>query len=431
MKRWVGCLGVAAALVAGAFTEAPEQSPVPPDIAARLPRYCRYDLDLKDTPHPHAALLSVTHEGDVVCPFAPGQAGPVEVYGYKGKGPCDGAGFAGLKVQSIQELDGRAARRSMRCARDLTDPNAAHPPANVGRSWLLTFDENHTPRKDSTRFDGDREQDRLGGPFLAIASGEIFPEQDLKHPYAVQHIIAFKCIQIAPGVELDALGFYREAGRPLPEGVTEQEVTGRDCGEVVREKVADKGGTSGVAMPREAVYENGEFKLWLHRSRQSPTNVQMFHNIRAILVRDGARPARAGGRTGFAYGTELVSRTRDGGYIGLAGGVDFVPVDLRTLTPGVCDLLYDVAAENGLYLTTLQTDNLFVRPQRVVAKSVVDADQAIAARDGADLCALLRPGFEEWRADAPKLPADLNDIDRRQTEFFGFAIAKAVDDEAD
>jgi hypothetical protein len=53
-----------------------------------------------------------------------------------------------------------------------------------------------------------------------------------------------------------------------------------------------------------------------------------------------------------------------------------------------------------------------IRPKSVVS------DTAIVVNSGTDLCAMLRPGFEEWRDGSPKLPVDLNDIDGRKEDFF-------------
>jgi hypothetical protein len=366
-------------------------------------------------------LYAKNSEGFVTCPFAPGQDAGVTTYSYKGHGPCDPSRFSGLKVLSVREIDGRSGRREMRCATDVAMPRPAQVQANAGRSWLLTFDVRNVPPYEIGEFDGQLEAWRLGAPFVMVAGGERFRGQSLTGA------VAYKCVQMLPGVDIDALTFFREAGPPFPKSVAQEEVTGRDCAQLIRDKVGKFGSTSGAAIPlesEEGLAARGEFNLWLYSSRQSPQGAKLLKLIRSVLVRDGVQAARESGREVFAYGTELVSKTRDGGYVGFVGGPDTQSVDIRGLTPGVCEVLFDVASEGGLYFRTNQTDTFVLRPETVTEDSMVKANVAVSVASGADLCAMLRPGFDEWKESAPKLPADLNDIDRRKVVFFGFHLAR-------
>ena len=419
MRRAFAGLTVAVGAICGVWAAVAQTldapSPVPPDVASRLPRYCRFTLDLDGEAHPHAALFAKTKDGDTTCPFAPDRTSAVTVFSGKGTGACDASRFPDVKVSAIEELDGRTARRMMRCATDPWTPRPeGGPPGPTrtrGRAWLLTLDETKQPLADFPAFEGQVFADRLGAPFVVVAVADHYYGKSPR-----DSDFAYKCIEMQPGVEVDALTFLRQAGPPFPDSVTEKEATGRDCGELVRERAGEHAATSGAAMPAASVESNPAFSLWLWPTKQTPKGPALAALLRDALLRDGVRTAKSGSDRLFAVDHEIVSRTRDDGYLGFSDGPELATVELRTLTAGVCAALFDLAVEAKLDIRTMQTDALILLPRGVTA----DAPDTEVA-DAADLCAMLRPGFEEWRDATPRLPVDLNDVDGRKTGFVTFS----------
>ncbi len=132
MKRALGLVGGALAFAvvawAAACAEPPATAddglpPVPAAIAARLPHYCRYDVDLSGVPNPHAEVLANTEWSDRTCPFAAGGAGPVRIYRPRGDQPCDASQLRGMKVAAVRDLDNRTGQREMRC---VFEPSGGH-----------------------------------------------------------------------------------------------------------------------------------------------------------------------------------------------------------------------------------------------------------------------------------------------------------------
>ena len=363
MKRSLGMICGAVALaglgwmVARAAVPASAQadrglSPIPPEIAARLPRFCRFDVDLSSVANPHAVVLAQTELGDFTCPFVAGGAEPVRIYKSKGNQPCGPAALAGMKVVATRQLDSRTARLETQCVEDPIVDRDLPPALKGGKAYLLRYDESHASFKERSRFEFGLDDSRTGAPFVAIASGDQYPSNDYTRP------IAFRCVQMPPGVSMDALGFYREAGRPLPTSVTEEDVTGQDCGQVIRNRVGPMGSTSGRAMPRDTpdgVYQSGEFELLLLSAEHSLSGRAAVHRVRAILARDGYQAAQGRGHPTFVYGTAIVSRAKDGSVMALTAGPAEQVVEMREITDRNCRAAFDIASELRLDILASST----------------------------------------------------------------------------
>jgi hypothetical protein len=398
---WAGAEAQPAAETgAAAFT------PVPPAVAQRLPRFCRYELDLSAIPHPHAAVRAAHISSAGVCPFVTGSSGPVLAYGPRGAGGCD-ARFPGLTLVSTREIDGQTFRRDVRCSPGNTVPVGDLPGARGGRAYLLSIDK--PDRAAVALLTGMSRDDTLSSSAPPI-SVEAFGQAPVPGKPTDNGGAFFLCWRMLPGADVDALGFLREARIAAPAGLRQEEVTGRDCADVIRARVGEDSLLGGSAV-RPSL--EGEFSLWLHPTPRSPTNLELIRRARTVLARDGVRAARGPGLVVLAHDRELVARTRDGGFLALTTGTDALEIGLRRLTPETCRVVFDLAGETGLNIQTSQTDQMLLQPPGNAASGGSD-DNIIPVADAADLCAMLRPGFEEWRAGAPALPPDLSDLDRQE-----------------
>jgi hypothetical protein len=393
MKRLVGFCGAAAVIVgtllAVATAQAPATSadslpPIPQQIAARLPKFCRYDLDLSGFANPHALLASRSTEGDLACPFADGGASRVRVYSLTETDGCKPPRFRDLKMVETRQIGGREYRRASQCMGAATvDPSAA-----PGRTYQLTMNFAQASDRERFRFLSlEGSMDHKGAPWFPISRGSIWMAPGAKPGRGVI------CLQMLPGAGTDPLTFYRAVGQPLPAAVVQSDITGQSC-------------------PQPSNLDDGEdaFNLMLQPTAATPKGAAFAHQVRAILARDGITAARPSGRMTFALEWYLVSKTKDGGHMGIIGADGPTSVEMRQMTHGVCAALFDVASQTHLYIQAMQPEYLTLRPSKVrdlLAGSTFD--EVIAVTDADDLCAILKPGFDEWRARSPAHPLDLSD----------------------
>jgi len=396
---------------------AAEQTAPTVGVDPRLPRFCRYELDLTGYENPHVVLSRATGSSDLTCPFAPSDHPHATVFEPKGSDGCGAKNFRALKIISITELIGRDARREMQCLSSVKSPSLVPKPVGEGKSWLLTFKEGDASLKERVAFAGYVDTARLGGPFTEIASGT------LPNGSNFQDAIAMKCVSMMRGVQVSAKSFFLQTLPEFPTRISEEDVSGRDCAEVIRERVGDHGGLSDAAVPlvsTDGVDSAGTFKLWLFDTPVSGSLVLRLALTKSIMIETGATSKHPH----LKRNQVQVFRTKDDGYLALTFGPDIVTIDLRHLTRGVCTVIFKIVSRNNLYLHTLQSDFLSLRSASTAKDPNRSAGDIIVA-DDADLCELLRPGFEEWQSDAPQLPANLNDLDGKKTGFITFKVSKA------
>jgi hypothetical protein len=223
----------------------------------------------------------------------------------------------------------------------------------------------------------------------------------------------YACVELLPSAHGDPLDYFREVGGPLPEGVSEQEVTGKDCRQLTQE-LPHAGGLSGfndASAPAAEVL--GEFTIWIVASPQSPTGFAFARSMRNALTAQGAQPARA--RTGqiWVVGHQLVARLPGGSHVAVMGASGLTTVSFRSaLTPETCSLVFAMADASRSYLQIGSSGDF--RPPSVRAETVGHWKGVGPVHDAGDLCALAKPAFDEWVADAPRLPKDLRDLDRQE-----------------
>jgi hypothetical protein len=412
MRAWHWSAGVAAALV-GVIVAAragAELSPVPDDIAKRLPRYCRYDLDLSRTKQPHGEIADRVKASDVVCPFNAGASAHAQVFASRPAEGCAPGRFADLPGEAVRELSGREYRAQSQCPREPSQAN--------GRSYLLT-DEG----PDAATFVSPLEQilrSNYGAPFADRFLTEAFGK-------GMKRGTAYLCLEMLPGATTDPISFFRSEGFNLPARIRQEEIVGQSCRDVANAWVEAKHpysfSISGVSAP----IQDNTFKLMLISQDDMARQGETARKVRAVIARDGGRAARPHGRQVFAFSTRLVTRTPDGGHLALTGDPYAIDVDVRALTPGVCRLVFDLAKENRFYIQTGQPDYMTLRVKGSGLKADLALSPSVETESGADLCALLKPGFEEWRSTAPDAAEDLRDLDRFEARYLGFGKIDAKD----
>jgi hypothetical protein len=125
-----------------------------------------------------------------------------------------------------------------------------------------------------------------------------------------------------------------------------------------------------------------------------------------------AKPASSGEQLTWLMGRQIVDRASDGSAFAIIGGEQQTMFHVRALTPATCDAVYAVASVAHLFIVTSQADLLALMPPDTPGQPPErHAYPLIPVRSAADVCALLKSGFEEWRAEAPAQPGDLHDID--------------------
>jgi hypothetical protein len=213
-----------------------------------------------------------------------------------------------------------------------------------------------------------------------------------------------------PGANVDPVTYFKRLGLPFGVTAVQQEITGEDCVAAIRKRYGEdftdlQGGPAQSQMR--------EFEVWLMSTPATPHQARFVRQIRAVLKAEGLTPVRPNARVLWVVGERLVSKDQDGSALAFTGGDRQTMIHLRVLTPHSCEIIYDVAKRMNLSIETWP-DLMEVNPKGVPPRALRPDYKRVEATSAADFCDLLRPGFEEWKADGPKLPDDLRDLDQAQ-----------------
>jgi len=359
---------------------------VPPSVLSRLPTYCRYDVDIRDTENPYRLLAKVTKEDDVTCPYNAGSSDAAQVYRLRGDSPCAAGDFPGIALLAVREIDGRTARRAMECA----PTDARHPLATAAnKAYLLQYKDaggallgilnaNETSHRIA----------RNGGPFIAI--DVVSMDNDI-----------YMCFTMLPGAKIDPSTYLRLAGMPFPASAKQEELAGQSCREALKARYPSDLGVDAVST---------EFSLWLLPSPSTPSSAAFVDAVRSTFAKVGAE-ARTKNAPVFLPDRQLAGHTSDGTGFAVIGGTRQAMFQLRRMTAGTCAMVYAVAADAQLHIETDQTDLMDLRVPGVEGRPRHSRYKAVDVTDAADLCNVLRRGFDEWRANAAEKPIDMSDLD--------------------
>ncbi len=355
---------------------------------ARLPTYCRYEIDLHRLTDPYARIGKAVDHDAITCPFIAGLARTATIYMPRGDGRCGADRLRGLPVSRVAEIDGRTARHDSECSATM---RVAHWPAGMapGNSYLVHYRDPHGSMFgfiDAAWVSGFLA--RTGAPVFDVDLGSSGPD-------------IYMCFLMLPGVKTGPLGVLRAAGRALPATATQERIAAGNCRAVARSR---------YNLTLEEGQVASEFALWLKPSADTP-QIQPFAALApALLARAGAKPVRMS-RPDWIMGQSVVARSRDGTAMEILGGKRQAMVQMRALSPGICEAVYALAKGAKLFIETEQTDLMVLAPPGVKGRAVERDTTPLPVASAADLCGVLRPGFAEWRAQAPARAADLRDLD--------------------
>ncbi|HEY3814943.1 MAG TPA: hypothetical protein VGL66_17125 [Caulobacteraceae bacterium] len=401
----IGGSGAVYALLLGLALLSPTSSvrsaaPVlsPPTDAGRLPTFCRYEVDVHDDPAAHAKLLKATDVDAVTCPFVDRTHDTVRVYQLRQGRTCSPQDLPGLTVISVREISGREKRSQQKCFPLAIGERPTE--AQLGGKQFLV-------REPADSMVGDITQTstiyRSGAPIVQLGGG------------TTSNIVGggfraattYSCFLMLPGANVDPMTYFRSLGLPFGAAAVQEEITGENCNAAIRTRY---GVDFSDLDTGPAQSQMREFPFWLMSTSDTPNQVTFVRRIRALLRSDGLRPERAHGRITWVVGKRLVSKMSDGAALAFTGGSRQTMIELRAFTPESCKVIYDVAKRLSLSIQTWP-DLMDVNPVGVAARKPAHGYKQVQVRSASDLCDLVRPGFEEWKADGPTLPDDLRDLD--------------------
>ncbi|GEM_PF-4452866 len=359
---------------------------VPPSVLARLPTYCRYDVDVRGQANPYAAFARDVDEDGTVCPFAAGVAQTAQVYRVRGDAACAASDLPSAKIGAVSEIDGAEARRAMDCSL----ARVKHPkPGATTRSYLVRY--------------RDPGGALLGvinaGRYTRVAARDGLPFTDMAIATVDDQV--YECFAMLDGAASDPAAYFKLVSLPLPAGATQEEIAGRDCRDVAKERY-------GVEFGIDAV--SAEFSLWLDPSPQTPQAEQFDDVLTSALAAAGVTPRVAGTRI-FSPGTARADRAADGTGFVMLGGKRKAMIEMRRMTQATCAAIFSAAATLKLHLQTSQTDLMILNPPGIDGRPPRTHAKTVAVTSAADLCDVLRRGFDEWHAAATEMPSDMSDLD--------------------
>ncbi len=377
----------AVAVLSPVAMASPALAPVDPAIAARLPAYCRYDVDVRSQANPHRALLDAVSYLDAVCPFVAGRDATTRVYRLRTGASCADQAPRGLKIAAVRQLDGRTGRSEMSCAIG----NHYYPPPAGSHGGRTIFVHYVSPDGFAGSF-----RDLLETSLFIEHGGGPFVAADVSNSNAD----VYGCFEMIPGGAIGPIEYLRLIGHPVPDNAVEEDVTGHDCAALAKARYHIPDVPEG---PRTA-----EFSVWLIGTERNRTD----RAFRTAFVM-GFWAAHVTPRQGryFTPGKNIVLHARDGAAFSVAIGKRQMMIMTRSLTPGLCEALWNASVRTHAAITTSQTDLMALMPPDVAAPPDHGALPRVPVTSATDLCALLQPGFDDWRAYVSPAPVDLKDLD--------------------
>jgi hypothetical protein len=211
----------------------------------------------------------------------------------------------------------------------------------------------------------------------------------------------YQCFVMVDHANLDPAAYFKLVSLPFPADTEEEEIIGQSCRELARKRFGVEFGIDAVAT---------EFSLWLLPSQRSPDAAQFDRALTSALVAAGVSARRADAPL-FSRGTARADRAVDGtGFLTIAGEREAM-IEMRRLSAATCSAIFGVAATLKLDLKTSQTDLMVLDLPGVEGPLPVSGYKTVAVTSAADLCDVLRRGFDEWRAAAAEMPPDMSDLD--------------------